>query len=899
VGLWDNKENSMAVTKMRRPGEEEISEQQPQSKRYMVRPSFGSQYETVPTNMQQMAPNQFSVTPSTEPQVHIHMAPSTMKRLPMYDDGGDVTAPDPLQDLPGSNNAEVQPIAQSVAGDAATPSLTFGGKVNNALQKFSKGAGEGGMDPNSMPGQGAATHQYAVQGLSGTAPIMDDGGLVKKISGAGSRVVAPDDDSASGIAAKNQNIQEYKSATEAPKEENRQYVPSPADRINPSAKYGNRPGEERIDVSSYIKPIGMYDDGGPVRMTRMYDDGGPVKNDPNDGHHQLAVLEEGERVLTPEENKAYEERKQGVMNGAVQLEQPNPPVRPMMDTERDVQQPVGGAKMDTSNPPAAEVEPASMRTTSNEVTPAMSAPATTPAPTAGGVPKMQRNPSTPDIMGQTIQDQAQPEHNPMATSSSAAPLPSEREKLESERSALKQKMADAAEGTNNNGKFDHIAYGEAKMALADLNKAHPWGQPGNHESFLGKLGHGLATAGEVASDVVLGPGITSRIPGTRENLNQQAAQGQQQVTQGLAGKASEAETALKQAQTQLAGRPKDPKQGIAFETFNMQHSAPGSPEYERARENLAVYQEQDKQMNANKAASKPELLPQDVAAQTRKVLSLPKGSPERAQAEQDLSFMEKQQQQSGKLTDRHREINDYAVQHNLDPEDPDQYAQATMGYEKDKTSAKAVGGFPTWQKKANIQNSLATERELLVQKNADANQFGVKAAELQQKADADYIKADGHIKVIQKALDNSDASQVSANIVPLMATLNVIHDVGGISRLNKQELDAFVPGHGSATRWLEANWDKIAVGELPDDYQKELGGLIKDLQANVDENHTAYTKAIDKNFRQHAQDTSVTPNTKGGTNVTSKPTAPQGEKADEKGKTRVPVYVDGKVIGYK
>ena len=553
-------------------------------------------------------------------------------------------------------------------------------------------------------------------------------------------------------------------------------------------------------------------------MAPMYDDGGPVKDDPTDGHHQLAVLEEGERVLTPEQNQQYEAQQGAPADfGGRVLQQPNPPVRPMTDTERSADEPVGTGKMDVSNPPKADVEPAMMRPASTNV------PATGPKMAPMGQPKDQ---SVQPAAGQPVQPGQVPEHNSMATTAAATPLPNEREKLEAERAALKQKMVDAAEGKNNNGKFDHVAYGEAKMALADLNKAHPWGQPGNHEGFLGKLGHGLAQAGEIASDVVLGPGITERIPGTRENLNAQEQSGQQQVTQGLAGKASQAETALKEAQAQTMGRPKDPKQGIAFETFRMNHSAPGTPEYETAKANLAEYQRQNQELENAKLGGKREKLPEQIDAQTKKVLSLPEGSPERAQAEADLQFMQKQAQLGQKLTDRRREVIAHAKTMGLDPDDPVQYDKAMQDYESKKTAAKAEGGFPVWKTKEAIQNGYATQRELLVQANANANQFGIKGAELQQKADAEHDNAVSQFNSIKNILATSDENTVAANVIPMLTTLGIISTEGKVRRLSPIEIQAMSPAQGSMYRWAAAHADKLAAGQLPDGYKQEVGSLL-------------------------------------------------------------------------
>lgn len=57
---------------------------------------------------------------------------------------------------------------------------------------------------------------------------------------------------------------------------------SPADRIRPTAKYGDNAGEKRIDVSGMVKPLGKMHDGGEVPKTGAY------------------IMKKGEHVLTPE-----------------------------------------------------------------------------------------------------------------------------------------------------------------------------------------------------------------------------------------------------------------------------------------------------------------------------------------------------------------------------------------------------------------------------------------------------------------------------------------------------------------------------------------------------------------------------------------------------------------------
>ena len=68
--------------------------------------------------------------------------------------------------------------------------------------------------------------------------------------------------------------------------------------------YGSQGKEKRIDTSGMTSPnIKTYDKGGVVGGSNLHD-----------GKHQLAILKEGERVLTPEQTKVYD--KGGKVEGA-------------------------------------------------------------------------------------------------------------------------------------------------------------------------------------------------------------------------------------------------------------------------------------------------------------------------------------------------------------------------------------------------------------------------------------------------------------------------------------------------------------------------------------------------------------------------------------------------------
>lgn len=77
-----------------------------------------------------------------------------------------------------------------------------------------------------------------------------------------SSVAAPDTGTASELAAKQANVNEYKKAT-APKDSGTpgKTDSAPADRIAPKARYGARPGEKRIDTSTMTRTLGSFEKG--------------------------------------------------------------------------------------------------------------------------------------------------------------------------------------------------------------------------------------------------------------------------------------------------------------------------------------------------------------------------------------------------------------------------------------------------------------------------------------------------------------------------------------------------------------------------------------------------------------------------------------------------------------
>ncbi len=112
-------------------------------------------------------------------------------------------------------------------------------------------------------------------------------------------VARPDSDSAKGIGEKMHSIDEYKNATAATPHAEARPVASAADRVNTAAHYGDRGGEQRIDVSDMVKDLPSHHSGTPY-----VDHTGP------------AMLEKGEAVIRKEDNPMHK------MNLAAELGTP-------------------------------------------------------------------------------------------------------------------------------------------------------------------------------------------------------------------------------------------------------------------------------------------------------------------------------------------------------------------------------------------------------------------------------------------------------------------------------------------------------------------------------------------------------------------------------------------------
>jgi hypothetical protein len=385
-----------------------------------------------------------------------------------------------------------------------------------------------------------------------------------------------------GIAAKQQQVDEYKAAEQAERPKMQQpYSASPSDRINPGAKYGDKPGEKRPEVP-------LYDDGGTVQ---------PEKNDQEKAADDAAAKDAAMRQAVQEVHMEEAPVSHGTMSDREDARALRPPVRMQYDTEKPVDESKGvadqdstaGAKSNTQNAPLGAT-PMSMKNTTAMMPEVMEREASAQKPSAGTPmpvietprPNKMSSPGTtdhPSDEAAALEQQRRmgpedpsrlpaisPEHRATPPSPEkqialddqmeamksgnlvklgmsninlrmlegrdkdkpenvqpALPTPTAptaRENIVNQKAQLKDKMINAP---TEQERF------QAEKDLAELNRRTPLGSEGSSMPGIGgKILHGLSRAGQIALSASA-PYALPMIPGTQANIAAQEARGEQGV----------------------------------------------------------------------------------------------------------------------------------------------------------------------------------------------------------------------------------------------------------------------------------------------------------------------------------------------------------------------------------
>ncbi len=402
----------------------------------------------------------------------------------------------------------------------------------------------------------------------------------------------------------------------------------------------------------------------------------------------------------------------------------------------------------------------------------------------------------------------------------------------------------------------------ASLALAKqhFDKMNPYGSAANHPGLLGKIEHGLAKAGNIAGNIVA-PGTMALIPGTEMNKG---------VTTGKLMGQEQAATkeSLEQAQAKAAtlGSKLPPLTQVydrSLQEINPETTQGGpkfDPKFPQGRNNTP--------QEALEIAQNP-----GKGAETTYARNYMKDHPG-AKYEDGINEYNKMKA-GNKLNEHEKRVADWVVSHNME-DTPANRETARVAIERADTEAKAQAGLPTAEAKARFNDTLNTNRALLVQQNADANARGLKADELQVTENTRNSGTISRLQTAKDALKASDDEQFSAQIVPIV-TLLATTSAEGVKRVNKQELDKFVPASGSFGRWIDAHKDQFLEGKIPAEYRDEVGHMLDRMTAAETAEHIINTQSIDNTIRQGAQQSVQKPG--GGAAATPKKSKPQAPPA--------------------
>lgn len=336
----------------------------------------------------------------------------------------------------------------------------------------------------------------------------------------------------------------------------------------------------------------------------LYDDGGLVNTDKSkeakvDDDHQLAVLEDGERVLTPEQSAQYDkEHPEALVQtgtrpasafGTATEGAPSDFAGPVFENPNGIEPRWDEAARNPVDKPSVDAE---FTLANNKLVPSRTAPSSfgtaqaTPEKNAADsafaralkahsdlvaannqktaeaankgdlvtlgaslinknfglpvleVPTQDASVSSDQLVPRDVTSE-QSRGIPKVQSESTPFRATSPEEYKTNVNALKQRIFDAKL------KGDQVAVGNAEDALIEYQRANPFGSAGNHPGILGKIEHGLSKAGQLAGDLVA-PDLMSMVPGTALNqvVGERSALGRIKLGSEAALQAAEAHKAL-------------------------------------------------------------------------------------------------------------------------------------------------------------------------------------------------------------------------------------------------------------------------------------------------------------------------------------------------------------------
>ena len=365
-----------------------------------------------------------------------------------------------------------------------------------------------------------------------------------------------------------------------------------------------------------------------------------------------------------------------------------------------------------------------------------------------------------------------------------------------------------------------------QLAKQHFDRMNPYGSAANHPGLLGKIEHGLAKAGNIAGNIVA-PGTMALIPGTELNKQHQAAQ--------LRGQEQEAtKESLEQAQARMAGQ-KTPAEATfrELQTTINPDTLPGRPLY-------------DPKNPQGRFFTKPEALDRVQTPGKSESVTWARAAVQAGDydnLEHALTAYDAQKAGMPHMTDKERHLQDYIKSTGGNPNDPLTRDRATVAMAKRDVETKANAALPIQERLKAFQQGLDIEKQQLSSSQNKALEYGKAAKDQEMKAQ--IVRADDK-KSTDTALQALDSgSSFGAAITPIMALLGATR-AEQVKRVNKQELDRFMPGAIGFKNWAEAHADAFVNGDIPDQYRADVRSFIVGLDKSSQTDLEDKLKAIDK-----------------------------------------------------
>jgi hypothetical protein len=659
----------------------------------------------------------------------------------------------------------------------------------------------------------------------------------------------PDSSDLAGLKAVQDNVNQEAGARHAAPTSPPAAEVMPQDRINAGRHYGDRPGEK------LYSPAELKEMTHPLGSLPTYDSGGDVNV--KDGNHQLAILQDGEKVLTPEQAEAYNAAKNMPVESHERL-------RPQMQQEEPKVGPLGTAmkdKEDTEHPLGDEVKQ-----------PSSVAPEETIQAPQGEGTKPKLDPNSP--AGQMIQKDKETaaqkgdlvglgtallneKHMAPVMGSPAPELPTyggpgkpveqgqliPQDQIHHDKIAsYDQRIQDALDkaAATNDPAYQEQA-DRLKLAKLQYEKTTPYGSATNHPGVLGEIGHIAAKAGNIAGDFVA-PHLMEEIPGTQLNKYAQASSLGSALKEDTVSNLAQQEERTKERALEIG---KTPEQ----RTYNSL-LAQGYSNEDALRMIKEDEQSKEKESYIN-----------DSMKQTNPTTGRPNTREEATQQYYQMRAGAKP------ANPKEQEIQDHLKAMKL-PDTPENRDLARNDLQRRKTETAQMAALPYAEQKIRLQSSLSEANADLNRTGNDALQRGEKADEFALKENERHNLRVSQIESAENALDQSDNNMLAASIVPVLATMTESNSQG-IKRLNPQELAKFMPkSSGDAKQWFEAHYDQLTAGQIPEQYRGDLKVLLAGLSKEEGDQNQTNLKSIDDTLRKGAVQPKV--NEHGKANSTEK-----------------------------